>query len=177
MPSATRLFAICLLGFLAVATVAYGAPTSQQLQQQQLPQQQQQQNDDGVTLTEKLNALQRQIMEIQSAIQQAQQQQQGGQQLLQQFDEQPSMNRQQRSMAWQPMKRLVAWQPMKRSDASVQRYEQQQPMTDMQRDQLIRTIEQQLSEVLHAGETLGIGAEDVLAHLRAQRVDGIPQFQ
>ena len=31
---------------------------------------------------------------------------------------------------------------------------------------VIRAIEKQLSDVLHAGETLGITAEDVLAHLR-----------
>jgi hypothetical protein len=64
------------------------------------------------------------------------------------------------------MKRMVAWQPMKRSDSIIS--------NDLQRDQLLRAIESQLSDVLHAGETLGITAEEVLAHLR-QRNDNLYQ--
>ncbi|KAH7698647.1 Protein NLP-40 [Aphelenchoides avenae] len=64
-----------------------------------------------------------------------------------------------RQLTWQPMRRMVSWQPMKKS-------------VDYNREQVIRAIEQQLSEVLHAGEKLGISAEDVLADLR-QRNNGL----
>uniref|UniRef100_A0AC35F461 Uncharacterized protein n=1 Tax=Panagrolaimus sp. PS1159 TaxID=55785 RepID=A0AC35F461_9BILA len=151
---ATYLF----LGFLAISVV-YGAPAVTQVQTKE------------TELTEKLNVLQQQISEIQNAIGgqvQAVQQQQP--QLL--SPQQPLNNllfnqpRPYRSAAWQPMKRMVAWQPMKRSDSIIS--------NDLQRDQLLRAIESQLSDVLHAGETLGITAEEVLAHLR-QRNDNLYQ--
>ena len=155
---ALKIATYVFLGFLAISVV-YGAPAVTQVQTKE------------TELTEKLNALQQQISEIQNTI--------GGQiQVVQQ----PSSNQQQqllspqqplnnllfnqprpyRSAAWQPMKRMVAWQPMKRSDSIIS--------NDLQRDQLLRAIESQLSDVLHAGETLGITAEEVLAHLR-QRND------
>ncbi|CAI4222411.1 unnamed protein product [Auanema sp. JU1783] len=55
--------------------------------------------------------------------------------------------------AWQPSKRMVAWQPMKRT------------VTD-ERAPLIHAIEARLTEVLRAGERLGVSAEEVLADLR-----------
>uniref|UniRef100_A0AC35F3U6 Uncharacterized protein n=1 Tax=Panagrolaimus sp. PS1159 TaxID=55785 RepID=A0AC35F3U6_9BILA len=155
---ATYLF----LGFLAISVVYVslsGAPAVTQVQTKE------------TELTEKLNVLQQQISEIQNAIGgqvQAVQQQQP--QLL--SPQQPLNNllfnqpRPYRSAAWQPMKRMVAWQPMKRSDSIIS--------NDLQRDQLLRAIESQLSDVLHAGETLGITAEEVLAHLR-QRNDNLYQ--
>jgi hypothetical protein len=154
---ALKIATFIFLGFLAMSVV-YGAPAAITTQVQ----------TKETELTEKLNALQQQITEIQNSIggqiQQVQPQQQQ-QQLL--APQQPFNNlllnqRPYRSAAWQPMKRMVAWQPMKRSDSIVN--------NDLQRDQLLRAIESQLSDVLHAGETLGISAEDVLAHLR-QRND------
>jgi hypothetical protein len=156
---ATYLF----LGFLAISVV-YGAPAVTQVQTKE------------TELTEKLNVLQQQISEIQNAIggqvQAVQQQQQPQQQQQLLSPQQPLNNllfnqpRPYRSAAWQPMKRMVAWQPMKRSDSIIS--------NDLQRDQLLRAIESQLSDVLHAGETLGITAEEVLAHLR-QRNDNLYQ--
>ncbi|XGW21919.1 hypothetical protein V3C99_004687 [Haemonchus contortus] len=53
---------------------------------------------------------------------------------------------------WQPQKRMVAWQPMKRN------LDERQP--------LLHAIEARLSEVLRAGERLGISPEEVLQDLR-----------
>uniref|UniRef100_A0AC34GW51 Uncharacterized protein n=1 Tax=Panagrolaimus sp. ES5 TaxID=591445 RepID=A0AC34GW51_9BILA len=161
---ALKIATFLFLGFLAISVVYVslsGAPAVTQVQTKE------------TELTEKLSALQQQITEIQNAIggqvQVVQQQPlppQGQQQLL--SPQQPLNNllfnqpRPYRSAAWQPMKRMVAWQPMKRSDSIIS--------NDLQRDQLLRAIESQLSDVLHAGETLGITAEEVLAHLR-QRND------
>jgi len=66
-----------------------------------------------------------------------------------------------RQLSWQPMRRMVSWQPMKKS-------------VDFNREQVIRAIEEQLTEVLHAGEKLGVSAEDVLADLRQRNS---PVFQ
>ncbi|KAK6726427.1 hypothetical protein RB195_004629 [Necator americanus] len=53
---------------------------------------------------------------------------------------------------WQPQKRMVAWQPMKRN------LDERQP--------LLHAIEARLSEVLRAGERLGVSPEEVLQDLR-----------
>ncbi|VDK17843.1 unnamed protein product [Anisakis simplex] len=53
----------------------------------------------------------------------------------------------------QQQKRLVYWQPMKKS-------------ADTSREQLIRAIESRLAEVIHAGEKLGISADELLTHLK-----------
>ncbi|WKX88888.1 hypothetical protein Q1695_008488 [Nippostrongylus brasiliensis] len=53
---------------------------------------------------------------------------------------------------WQPQKRMVAWQPMKRN------LDERQP--------LLHVIEARLSEVLRAGERLGVSPEEVLQDLR-----------
>ena len=152
---ALKIATFLFIGFLAISIV-YGAPAVQQVQTKE------------TELTEKLNALQQQISEIQNTIGgQVQVVPASGQQQLL-APQQPLNNllfnqpRPYRSAAWQPMKRMVAWQPMKRSDSIIS--------NDLQRDQLLRAIESQLSDVLHAGETLGITAEEVLAHLR-QRND------
>ncbi|CAD5208850.1 unnamed protein product [Bursaphelenchus xylophilus] len=65
-----------------------------------------------------------------------------------------------RALAFQPMKRMVAWQPMKRSIAA-----------EYNKDQVIRAIEEQLLEILHAGETLGVNAEEVLGDLKKKNGD------
>jgi hypothetical protein len=86
--------------------------------------------------------------------------------------------RQYRAVGWQPMKRLVAWQPMKKSvgwqplkrDPDTQIREQGKfrlpvaisPVT------VIMTIEEKLSDVLRAGEKLGVSPDEVLAHLRSR---------
>ncbi|CAJ0596099.1 unnamed protein product [Cylicocyclus nassatus] len=53
---------------------------------------------------------------------------------------------------WQPQKRMVQWQPMKRN-------------LD-ERQSLLHAIEARLSEVLRAGERLGISPDEVLQDLR-----------
>ncbi|KAI6179685.1 hypothetical protein M3Y98_00637000 [Aphelenchoides besseyi] len=66
------------------------------------------------------------------------------------------LQRSARHMSFQPMKkRLVSWQPMKKS-------------VEYPREQVLRAIEEQLTEVLRAGETLGISTEEILGHLRQQ---------
>ncbi|KAE9548186.1 hypothetical protein FO519_008606 [Halicephalobus sp. NKZ332] len=143
-----------VVGFLLIS-VTYAAPASESSQNQDL--------------AEQISALQKQLAEIQNAIGQQQVpedpktlQNSQVEQLLQ-APQAPQVipNRALRSMAWQPMKRMVAWQPMKRSDAVIS--------SDFSREQLIKAIEKQLSDVLHAGETLGISAEDVLTHLRQEQ--------
>uniref|UniRef100_A0A914E2Q0 Uncharacterized protein n=1 Tax=Acrobeloides nanus TaxID=290746 RepID=A0A914E2Q0_9BILA len=115
-------------------------------------------------LESKLNALQQQIAELQKSLS-TQQKIQISPVLADQAPAQiPYFNRDERAPYWQPMKRtaprMVSWQPMKRSQG------------DTTREQVILAIEAQLSEVLHAGETLGVTAEDVLAHLRQRNANG-----
>ncbi|KAI6221306.1 hypothetical protein M3Y99_01559300 [Aphelenchoides fujianensis] len=69
------------------------------------------------------------------------------------------LQRNTRHMSFQPMKRMASWQPMKKS-------------VEYPKEQIIRAIEDQLNEVLRAGETLGVSADDVLGHLR-QRNAGL----
>uniref|UniRef100_A0AC34RC89 Signal peptide protein n=1 Tax=Panagrolaimus sp. JU765 TaxID=591449 RepID=A0AC34RC89_9BILA len=151
-----------VFGFVLISA-AYGVPVASSDSQS------------SQTLADQITVLQQQLTEIQNVIGQQQQAQQAQQQQPNQIEQktlQSAPNQQNsqfmqvrplRSAAWQPMKRLVAWQPMKRSGEPIINQ-------DLQRDQLIRAIESQLSDVLHAGETLGISAEDVLTHLR-QRSD------
>ncbi|CAD5206303.1 unnamed protein product [Bursaphelenchus okinawaensis] len=63
-----------------------------------------------------------------------------------------------RALAFQPMKRMVAWQPMKRSNSLL--------VPEYSKEQVIRAVEEQLLEILRAGETLGANAEEVLSDLR-----------
>ncbi|KAL3087395.1 hypothetical protein niasHT_029389 [Heterodera trifolii] len=98
-----------------------------------------------------------------------------------------------RHMAWQPMRRdiiendeqqhgsvsprHISWQPMKRQQQT------EYGITGMygrgegdgggaQKEQVMRTVEQQLVEVLKAGDRLGVSADEILAHLRAQNGNG-----
>uniref|UniRef100_A0A9J2P1F5 Uncharacterized protein n=1 Tax=Ascaris lumbricoides TaxID=6252 RepID=A0A9J2P1F5_ASCLU len=50
-------------------------------------------------------------------------------------------------------KRLVYWQPMKKSVVST-------------KEQVLQAIESRLAEVIHAGEKLGVSADELLAHLK-----------
>ncbi|KAI1728331.1 neuropeptide-like peptides nlp-40 [Ditylenchus destructor] len=69
-----------------------------------------------------------------------------------------------RQIAWQPMRRMVSWQPMKRQSATP---------VDYTREQVMRVIEDQLTEVLRAGEQLGVTADDILTHLRRRNFQPI----
>uniref|UniRef100_A0A914HEB8 Uncharacterized protein n=1 Tax=Globodera rostochiensis TaxID=31243 RepID=A0A914HEB8_GLORO len=98
-----------------------------------------------------------------------------------------------RHMAWQPMRRgiendersmtqrHIAWQPMKRQQQPEhgmgEQYDGEGPDVaaatevyaagDRQKQQVMRTVEQELIEVLRAGERLGVSADEILAYLRA----------
>uniref|UniRef100_A0A7E4ZWB3 Spy/CpxP family protein refolding chaperone n=1 Tax=Panagrellus redivivus TaxID=6233 RepID=A0A7E4ZWB3_PANRE len=141
MTVTARVLVGIVLGFVIVA-VAFGAPAPAAPMKP------------SPDLNARIAALKQQLDQIETALSQGQQPsialapQAAPSTLLQ--------PREDRSAAWQPMRRMVAWQPMKRTPLNPQ----------VQRDQVIRTIEAQLSEVLHAGEVLGVSAEDVLAHLR-----------
>ncbi|CAJ0559634.1 unnamed protein product, partial [Mesorhabditis spiculigera] len=54
-----------------------------------------------------------------------------------------------------PEKRMVAWQPMKRAGNG-----------GVEREPLLRAIEGQLSDILRAGEKLGVSPDEVLNDLR-----------
>uniref|UniRef100_A0A915CT82 Uncharacterized protein n=1 Tax=Ditylenchus dipsaci TaxID=166011 RepID=A0A915CT82_9BILA len=65
-----------------------------------------------------------------------------------------------RQVSFQPMRRMVSWQPMRKA-AGVPTYS---------REQVMKAIEDQLTETLHAGEQLGVSANDILAHLRQRNM-------
>ncbi|KAI6182085.1 hypothetical protein M3Y97_00342200 [Aphelenchoides bicaudatus] len=110
-------------------------------------------NDD---LQSKFNSLQEQLSAIQSLLNKR-----GVEQASPVQNGSPTevLERKARYMSFQPMKRMVSWQPMKRN-------------ADYTKEQVIRAIEEQLSEILRAGETLGVNADEVLQHLR-QRNAGL----
>lgn len=192
---AAGVFAV-LVGVLCVVTVRYLTAASavnevapSAVASPDPPVQQQLAMPPTAMIADQLDALRYRLAQLQNAIldlQKQQQQQQTGmvvgsasdhlaggivdqQQPQQQQPIWPFQQRQmaRRAMSWQPMKkRMVSWQPMKRGASwqPVKRAEN----GDEAREQVIMAIEDQLTEVLQAGERLGISADEILAHLRAR---------
>uniref|UniRef100_A0A915B193 Uncharacterized protein n=1 Tax=Parascaris univalens TaxID=6257 RepID=A0A915B193_PARUN len=111
----------------------------------------------------KFKSLQQQLLNLQQEIQL--QQQQGKSMAIAAREQQPQIRDeymlpeltaqgiQYGDLRAKPSKRLVYWQPMKKS-------------VDNTKEQVLQAVESRLAEVIHAGEKLGVSADELLTHLK-----------